>query len=107
MKQKTIAIFSVLSALLLLSVGIVYAHTSDSQARTNLNGMMDIDEMDEMHNLMMEGIDSKFKEHMEIMHDGCISNFKSQGNNEDYMGEVNMIAGRTLNRMMGMEGMMG
>lgn len=105
MKRKTTAVFGVLSALLLLSVAAVYAHT-DSQERTeSFAGMIDIKEMDEMHDLMTEGLDPELKEQMDIMHDGCTSHFKEQGDDERYMGEVNMMASRTFNGMMG--GMMG
>ena len=108
MKRKTTAIFGVLSALLLLSVAAVYAHTgSQENTRSSTGWMMDVDEMDEMHDLMTEGLDPELKEQMDIMHDACTSHFKEEGNNEEYIGEVNMMAGRTFNGMMGMRGMMG
>jgi len=111
MKRKTTAIFGVLSALLLLSVAAVYAHTGSQEntpSTQSFDGMMlDANEMDEMHDLMTEGLDPELKEQMDIIHDGCTSHFKSQGNNEEYMGEVNMMAGRSFNGMMGMGGMMG
>lgn len=108
MKRKTTTIFGVLSALLLLSVVAVYAYTGSKENIESFDGMMmDVEEMDDIHDLMTEGLDPELKEQMDIMHDGCTSQFKKQGNNEKYMGEVNMMTGRTFNEMMGMRGMMG
>jgi hypothetical protein len=108
MKRKTTAIFSVLSALLLLSVAAVYAHAGSQEKTESFDGIIvDVDEMDEMHDLMTEGFDPELKEQMDILHDGCTSHFKGQDNNEEYMGKVNMMAGSSFNGMMGMGGMMG
>lgn len=111
MKRKTTTIFSVLSALLLLSAEAVYAHTGSQEntpSTQSFDGMMmDVKEMDEMHDLMTERLDPELKEQIDIMHDECTSHFKNQDNNEEYMGEVNMMADRTFNGMMSMGGMMG
>lgn len=111
MKRKTTVIFSVLSALLLLSVATVYAHTGSQKNTKSTQSFdrmnVDVEEMDEMHDLMTKGLDPELKKQIDIMHDECTSHFKSQDNNEEHMGEVNMMAGRSFNGIIGMRGMMG
>lgn len=110
MKGKTTVIFAVLSALLLLSVAVVYAHAGSQENTKPTQSfdrtMMDVEEIDEMHDLMTKGLRPELKKQMDIMHEGCISHFKDQDNNEEHMGEVNVIEGKTFNDVMGMGKMM-
>jgi hypothetical protein len=80
MKNNSILAALVAVLLLVLAVG-VYAHggeTSDNDvSRWNMMGhMVTLQEMDEMHEAMTEGLDPELKDQMDLMHDGCTSSFK-------------------------------
>lgn len=116
MKRKTIEIFSLLSTMLLLSVLAVYAHADykgNTQTIRYFDGvvlntkMLDTKEMDEMHDIMIQGFDFELKEQRDTMLDECTNHFKGQGNNEKYIEKNNMIAGKIFNSMMGMKGKRG
>jgi Spy/CpxP family protein refolding chaperone len=96
MKNKNI--LSVFAALLLLTVAAaVYAHgaedTSDSSdnSRWNMMGhMMSLEDMDEMHESMTEGLDPELKAQMAQMHEGCTSSFRRSGGSgwHDGLGSI-------------------
>ena len=92
MKKTTPIFFSVVAALLILSVA-VYAHESLESERENgrgmfsmMGGMMGFEGMDKMHEEMTSGLDPELKSQMDEMHEGCINSFSKNKNSYQMMG---------------------
>jgi hypothetical protein len=81
--RKT-SVLGIFSALLLVAVAAgAYAHgqtPESSTSRWNMMGhMISLEDMDEMHESMTEGLDPELKEQMDLMHEGCTGSFSGGG----------------------------
>jgi hypothetical protein len=74
-------IIGILVALLVLSVA-VYAHETNDEKDSEVT---DIDKMNETHEIMTEGLEPVLKQQMNVMHEGCISQFNKDRDDRNSM----------------------
>jgi hypothetical protein len=86
MKKQLIVI---VTAFVLLSVA-VYAHGLDNkEVSSEKNKEFSIEDMNDMHKIMMESLEPELKQQRDNEHDGCISQFnKEEDNRNSIFGEM-------------------